>query len=119
MSYVIPQEATAEWGQPEPKVFKRSSNCFLLVKAQNLCEHCNSLLKGFGKKEKQLSFRLKASAKRNVVLSKISHEIVTLALKQNILKCSKLEAKIKEMEQEIENKYHRAKDPCLRNRFLP
>ena len=32
MLHVVPQEATTEWGQPEPKVFKRSSNCFLLVK---------------------------------------------------------------------------------------
>ena len=52
MLHVVPQEATPECGQPEPKVFKRSSNCFLLVKAQNLCESCNSLLKRFGKKEK-------------------------------------------------------------------
>ena len=45
MLHVVPQEATTDSGQPEPKVFKRSSNCFLLVKAQNLCESCNSLLK--------------------------------------------------------------------------
>ena len=59
MLHVVPQEATTECGQPEPKVYKRSSDCFLLVKAQNLCESCNSLLKRVGKKEKQLSFRLK------------------------------------------------------------
>ena len=45
MLHVVPQEATTDGGQPEPKVFKRSSDCFLLVKAQNLCESCNSLLK--------------------------------------------------------------------------
>ena len=50
MLYVVPQEATTECGQPEPKVLKRSSNCFLLVKAQNLCESCNSFFKKFGKK---------------------------------------------------------------------
>ena len=103
MLHVVPQEATPECGQPESKVFKRSSNCFLLVKAQNLRESCNSLFKRFGKKEKQLSFRLK-TPKRNAPLSKTSHERVTLALKQEILKCSKLEAKIKKMIQEIENK---------------
>ena len=105
MLHVVPQEATPVCGQPEPKVFKRSSNCFLLVKAQNLCESCNSLLKRFGKKEKQLSIRLKTPAKRNAPLSKTSHERVTLALKQERLKCSQLEAKIKKMKQEIENKY--------------
>ena len=87
------------------EVFKRSSNYFLLVEAQNLCESCNSLLKRFGKKEKQLSIRLKTPAKRNAPLSKTSHERVTLALKQERLKCSQLEAKIKKMKQEIENKY--------------
>ena len=30
--HVAPQEATIKCGQPEPKVFERSSNCFLLVK---------------------------------------------------------------------------------------
>ena len=83
------------------KVFKRFSNCFLLV--QNLCESCNSLLKRFGKKEKQSSFRLK-TPKRKAPLSKTSHERVTLALKQEVLKCSQFEAKIKKMIQEIENK---------------
>ena len=34
MLHVVPQEATAECGQPEPNVFKRSSNCVLLIKAQ-------------------------------------------------------------------------------------
>ena len=62
------------------------------------------MLKRFGKKEKQLSFRLKAPAKRNAPLSKTSHERVTLALKQERLKCSQLEAKIKKMKQQIENK---------------
>ena len=28
MLHVVPQEATTECGQPEPRVFKRSSNCF-------------------------------------------------------------------------------------------
>ena len=105
MLHFVPQAATTECGQPKPKVFKRSSNCFLLVKKQNLCESCNSLLKRVGKKEKQLSFRLKAPAKRNAPLSKTSHERVILALKQERLKCSELEAKIKKMKQEIENKY--------------
>ena len=50
MLHVVPQEATPVCGQPEPKVFKRSSNCFLLVKAQNLCESCNSLLKRLERK---------------------------------------------------------------------
>ena len=63
------------------------------------------MLKRFGKKEKPLSFRLKAPAKRNTALSKTSHERVTLALKQERLKCSQLEAKIKKMKQKIENKY--------------
>ena len=103
--HVVPQEATPECGQTEPKLFKRSSNCFLLVKAQNLCESCNSLLKRFGKKEKQLSIRLKTPAKRNAPMSKTSHERVTLALKHKRLKYSQLEAKIKKMKQEIENKY--------------
>ena len=94
------QEATAKCGQPEPKVFKRSSNCFLLVKAQNVRESCNSLLNRFGKKEKELSFRLKTPAKRNAPLSKTSHERVTLALKQERLKCSQFEAKIR-MKEEI------------------
>ena len=88
MLHVVPQKATAECGQPEPKVFKRSPNCFLLVKAQNLCESYNSLLKRYRKKEKQLSFRLKAPAKRNAPLSITSHEKVTLALKQEKLKFS-------------------------------
>ena len=105
MLHVVPQEATAERGQPEPKVFKRSPNYFLLVKVQSFCESCNSLLKIFGKKEKQLSFRLKTPAKRNALLSKTSHERITLALKQERLKCSQLQAKIKKMKQEIENKY--------------
>ena len=96
MLHVVPQEAT-ECGQPEPKVFKRSSNCFLLVKTHNLCESCNNLLKRVRKKEKQLSLRLKTPAKRNATLSKTSYERVTLALKQEGLKCSQLEAKIKKM----------------------
>ena len=69
MLHVVPQEATAERGQPDTKVFKRSPNYFLLVKVQSFCESCNSLLKIFGKKEKQLSFRLKTPAKRNAPLS--------------------------------------------------
>ena len=36
---------------------------------------------------------------------KTSHERVTVALKQQRLKCSQLEAKINKMKQEIENKY--------------
>ena len=63
------------------------------------------MLKRFGKSEKQLSFRLKAPSKKNPPLSKTSHERVTLAFKKERLKCSQLEAKIKKMKQEIENKY--------------
>ena len=59
MLHVVPQEATTECGNSGPKVFKRSSNCFLLVKAQYLCKSCNSLLKRVEKKEKQLPFRLR------------------------------------------------------------
>ena len=36
---------------------------------------------------------------------KTSHERVTVALKQQRLKCSQREAKINKMKQEIENKY--------------
>ena len=97
----------AECGQPEPKVFKRYSNCFLLVKAHNVCESCNGLLKTVWKKQKQLLFRLKTPAKRNATLSKTSHERVTLTLKQKWLKYSQLEAKINKMKQEIENIYQR------------
>ena len=50
MLHVVPQEATTECGHPGPKVFKRSSNCFSLVKAQYLCGSCNSLLERVGKK---------------------------------------------------------------------
>ena len=63
------------------------------------------MLKKVGKKEKQLSFRLKTSVKSNAALSKTSHERVTLALKQERSKCSQFEAKIKKTKQEIENKY--------------
>ena len=104
--HVVPQEATTECGQPKPKLFKRSSNCFLLVvKTYNLRESCNSLLKRVGKKQKQISFTLKTPAKRIAPPSKTSHKRVTLALKQKRLRCSELEAKIKKMKQDIENKY--------------
>ena len=69
-----------------------------------MCERCNRLLKSVGKKEKQLSLRLRISAKRNAPLSK-SYERVTLALKQKRLKCCQLETKIKKMKLEIGNKY--------------
>ena len=52
MLHVVPQEATTECEQPEPKVFKRSSKCFLLAMAHNLCQSCNSLLKRVEKKQK-------------------------------------------------------------------
>ena len=70
-----------------------------------MCESCNSLLKRIGKEEKQVSLRLKIPVKNNALLSKTSHERVFLALKQERLKCSQLEAKINKMKQEIENKY--------------
>ena len=105
MLHVVPQESTTKCGQPEPKVFKRSSDCFLLVKAHKLCENYNSLLKRVGNKQKQLWFRLKRPAKRNAPLSKTSHERVNLALKQERWKCSQIEAKIKKMKQEVEKKY--------------
>ena len=70
-----------------------------------MCESCNSLLKRIGKEEKQVSLRLKTPVKNNALLSKTSHERVFLALKQERLKCSQLEAKINKMKQEIENKY--------------
>ena len=54
MLHVVPQEFTTKCGQPGPKVFKRSSNCFLLVKPHKLCENYISLLKRVGKKQKQL-----------------------------------------------------------------
>ena len=63
------------------------------------------MLKRFEKKEKQLSFRLKRPAKRNALLSKTSPGRVTLALQQERLKCSQLEAKIKKIKQELENIY--------------
>ena len=40
--YALPQEAATECEQPESKVFKRSSNYFLLVKEHNICEISNS-----------------------------------------------------------------------------
>ena len=70
-----------------------------------MCESCNSLLKRIGKEEQQVSFKLKTPAKNNALLSKTSHERVFLALKQERLKWSQLEAKINKMKQEIENKY--------------
>ena len=63
------------------------------------------MLKRFEKKEKQLSFRLKRPSKRNALLSKTSPGRVTLALQQERLKCSQLEAKIKKIKQELENIY--------------
>lgn len=51
------------------------------------------MFKRVGKKQKQLPFRLKTPTERNALLSKTRHERVTLALKQERLKCS-LEAEI-------------------------
>lgn len=65
----------------------------------------NSLLKGVGKKQRQSPLVLKAPAKRNAPLPKTNYERVDLALKQNRLQCSQLEAKSKKMKQEIENEY--------------
>ena len=52
------------------------------------------MFKRVGKKQKQLPFRLKTPTERNALLSKTRHERVTLALKQERLKCSQLEAEI-------------------------
>ena len=59
------------------------------------------------KKSKENSKRLKIPAKKNASLANTSHERVTVALKQERLKCNQLQKEINRMKAEIENKYIR------------
>ena len=79
MLYVLRQEAMTECGQPESKVFKRSSNCFYLW--THIIYVKVVIVKKGRKEAKAVIIKIKTPAKRNAPLSKARHERVTLALK--------------------------------------
>ena len=117
LTHCVPQEMNLEnkeTYQRQTKVLKRSPNYVILTHLNTICKNCVNLDKETVNKKMKISSKSNIAAHKNALLSKTSHQRISLALKQERMKCNQLEKEILKMRREVH--YNSVKvDPTISN----